>query len=136
MLSLTKTFSFDKNNPEDKYLFETYHSIGLLLLSENDGELPMPEPEFVKGKKYKISIEEVIEKPDLDAVIPMRALDVHTRHCCVHHGCKYGEEDSCPVYLGYKQQEFRCQDCVVGPVRPIKQSVLSLRIDHANHASP
>ena len=31
---------------------------------------------------------------------------VHTEHCCVQNGCKYGEEDSCPVWLGYKKQSY------------------------------
>src|SRR5579862_6335473 len=26
--------------------------------------------------------------------------DVHTTHCCKHHGCKYGEHDTCPVATG------------------------------------
>lgn len=38
-------------------------------------------------------------------------LCVHTEHCCVVHGCKYGEEESCPVWLGWKPQSFPCEDC-------------------------
>jgi hypothetical protein len=36
--------------------------------------------------------------------------DVHTRHCCIEHGCRYGEED-CSVVTGRKPQEFPCEDC-------------------------
>ena len=25
---------------------------------------------------------------------------VHSTHCCVQHGCKYGEDEYCPVLLG------------------------------------
>lgn len=32
--------------------------------------------------------------------------DVHTEHCCAQNGCKYGEEDICPVWLGYKNQSY------------------------------
>jgi hypothetical protein len=39
---------------------------------------------------------------------------VHTRHCCKEHGCKYGEEDSCPVYLQYTKQENLCELCKYG----------------------
>lgn len=35
---------------------------------------------------------------------------VHTEHCCVVHGCKYGKED-CPVETGQKRQSFPCEDC-------------------------
>lgn len=36
--------------------------------------------------------------------------DVHTEHCCLIHGCKYGDED-CPVATGKKAQSFECEDC-------------------------
>lgn len=36
---------------------------------------------------------------------------VHTEHCCRIHGCKYGQEDSCPVWLGYKAQNYVCEYC-------------------------
>ena len=32
--------------------------------------------------------------------------NVHTEHCCAKNGCKYGEEDSCPVWLGYVKQSY------------------------------
>lgn len=38
---------------------------------------------------------------------------VHTRHCCVVHGCKYGDK-GCPVYLGYKKQDSPCYTCKFG----------------------
>lgn len=36
--------------------------------------------------------------------------DVHTEHCCVEHGCKYGDDD-CPVENGVQEQSYPCQDC-------------------------
>ena len=36
---------------------------------------------------------------------------VHTEHCCLQHGCKYGDYD-CPVTSGIKIQSFDCEDCV------------------------
>jgi hypothetical protein len=36
---------------------------------------------------------------------------VHTEHCCVTHGCKYGDP-KCPVDTGVKKQSFACEDCV------------------------
>jgi len=37
--------------------------------------------------------------------------DVHTEHCCCHHGCKFGEDDFCSVWLGYKNQSYKCEFC-------------------------
>ena len=34
----------------------------------------------------------------------------HTEHCCVEHGCKYGDFD-CPVANGEQLQSFPCEDC-------------------------
>ena len=36
--------------------------------------------------------------------------NVHTEHCCVVHGCKYGDFD-CPVWLGQQKQSFACESC-------------------------
>lgn len=36
---------------------------------------------------------------------------VHTEHCCVHHGCKYGDED-CPVTNKQKFQSYECESCL------------------------
>lgn len=35
---------------------------------------------------------------------------VHETHCCVLHGCKYGEED-CPVVLKQTKQRYTCESC-------------------------
>jgi hypothetical protein len=38
--------------------------------------------------------------------------DVHTEHCCVIHGCKYGDEHlGCTVYDGFQEQSFPCETC-------------------------
>lgn len=36
--------------------------------------------------------------------------NVHTTHCCVYHGCKYGDED-CPVVNRIQPQKYCCEDC-------------------------
>jgi hypothetical protein len=39
---------------------------------------------------------------------------VHTEHCCIAHGCKYGYHDEgCPVYLGYQAQSYPCEHCQI-----------------------
>lgn len=36
---------------------------------------------------------------------------VHRTHCCVLHGCKYGDDDSCPVVNKEIEQKYPCMDC-------------------------
>jgi disulfide oxidoreductase YuzD len=40
--------------------------------------------------------------------------DVHTRHCCKHHGCKYDDPD-CSVFYGPKEAEYECEICIEEP---------------------
>ena len=40
----------------------------------------------------------------------MSEVGVHRTHCCIKHGCKYGDDD-CPVENGSVTQEYQCQDC-------------------------
>lgn len=35
---------------------------------------------------------------------------VHQTHCCIIHGCKYGDED-CPVVSGEIKQAYPCEYC-------------------------
>lgn len=37
--------------------------------------------------------------------------DVHTRHCCKLHGCKYGQDETCSVVKGFGKQEYLCESC-------------------------
>jgi hypothetical protein len=37
-------------------------------------------------------------------------LDAHDTHCCLEHGCKYGDED-CPVATGVRKQQGLCEQC-------------------------
>jgi hypothetical protein len=37
--------------------------------------------------------------------------DVHTEHCCLRHGCKYGDIDECTVVLGIRVQSYFCELC-------------------------
>ena len=36
--------------------------------------------------------------------------DVHTGHCCLDHGCKYGNKN-CTVVTKKALQEYRCEAC-------------------------
>lgn len=40
----------------------------------------------------------------------MKITDVHTEHCCIIHGCKYGHPD-CTVTTGRAPQSYSCESC-------------------------
>lgn len=42
--------------------------------------------------------------------IPKKYFGVHENHCCVIHGCKYGEKD-CSVVLKITKQKYPCEFC-------------------------
>lgn len=37
--------------------------------------------------------------------------DVHTEHCCIDHGCKYGEDETCTVVQKIAKQSYPCEMC-------------------------
>ena len=37
-------------------------------------------------------------------------IGVHRTHCCIAHGCKYGDDD-CPVVIGEILQDYLCEFC-------------------------
>jgi hypothetical protein len=37
-------------------------------------------------------------------------IGVHVTHCCIVHGCKYGDKD-CPVVIATHKQEYLCELC-------------------------
>lgn len=38
-------------------------------------------------------------------------IGTHVTHCCERHGCKYGEDETCPVVQKKNNQEYPCEDC-------------------------
>jgi len=40
----------------------------------------------------------------------VKHIGVHRTHCCIAHGCKYGDND-CPVALGEILQDHLCEFC-------------------------
>ena len=53
---------------------------------------------------------------------------VHRTHCCILHGCKYGDED-CPVRSGEIKQDYTCESCDMDGIKKIEeiQSLLVFR---------
>lgn len=41
--------------------------------------------------------------------IPKESWGVHETHCCKKHGCKYAENEDCPVVLGLIKQAYDCE---------------------------
>ena len=56
---------------------------------------------------------------------PAQELDVHTEHCCLIHGCKYGDDENCTVATKQKRQSFPCEDCHYP--EPDEQTIRKLR---------
>lgn len=54
--------------------------------------------------------------------------DVHTEHCCLWHGCQYGDED-CPVVAEAKPQSYICESCgtEMESVRELIEDMLHFR---------
>jgi hypothetical protein len=43
----------------------------------------------------------------------MNQKDIHTEHCCIKHGCKYGDSDhECTVTSGRGKQSKPCMVCI------------------------
>ena len=38
-------------------------------------------------------------------------IGVHRTHCCILHGCKYGDDKNCPVVNSIVKQEYICETC-------------------------
>ena len=47
--------------------------------------------------------------------------NVHTEHCCVKHGCKYGEDDYCPVVQKQQKQSYTCESCSFEGIVTLKE---------------
>lgn len=45
---------------------------------------------------------------------------VHKEHCCIKHGCKYGNKD-CPVVLGEIIQSYLCESCDFDGIESVEQ---------------
>lgn len=43
---------------------------------------------------------------------------VHEGHCCVLHGCKYGDKD-CPVVSNETKQDYLCESCSLANVETV-----------------
>ena len=48
------------------------------------------------------------------------AKDVHTEHCCIVHGCKYGKDEECTVVQKRQPQSYPCESCSNEGMDPTK----------------
>ncbi len=64
---------------------------------------------MVKRQYERMAVEDSI-KNDIVTTVPEEKWGVHRTHCCLNHGCKYGNQD-CPVELGLIIQDYPCEDC-------------------------
>lgn len=66
--------------------------------------------------------------------------DVHTSHCCILHGCKYGDED-CTVTSKIREQQYPCESCTSDGIYSLKElNAVRMGIiktcPYCNHALP
>jgi hypothetical protein len=74
------------------------------------GEMNSEDVKIVENVfKKQDNSNEWIEVPPL----PLEKYGVHRTHCCIFHGCKYGDFE-CPVSDGKIKQDFPCEDCDAG----------------------
>jgi len=45
-----------------------------------------------------------------ETTIPKDRWGTHETHCCIKHGCKYGDSD-CPVTIALVKQRYDCETC-------------------------
>lgn len=53
---------------------------------------------------------------------------VHITHCCVKHGCKYGDKD-CPVVLEIVKQEYICESCGWDGIKNVNQLIYKENVE-------
>jgi hypothetical protein len=83
----------------------------------------MPDGSAILHKTTVVGWQEILlSRHDLEFIkniaLPLRIFtpgpesekDVHTEHCCVIHGCKYGSAN-CPVEAKTKNQSHACESC-------------------------
>lgn len=56
-------------------------------------------------------------------------IGVHATHCCLLHGCKYGD-DACPVKSREVAQEYPCEYCPEEPATPADQASADELLHH------
>jgi len=52
----------------------------------------------------------------------------HEGHCCVLHGCKYGDED-CPVVTKETKQKYLCECCDDDNIKSLNELQMLVDID-------
>lgn len=52
---------------------------------------------------------------------------VHISHCCLMHGCKYGDED-CPVVTGEAVQEYTCESCDYAGIKSVTEMARQMKL--------
>lgn len=61
-----------------------------------------------------MTTENLAESPDKveNPSTPTDPRGTHASHCCVIHGCKYGQDEACVVAMKVTQQDYLCEECI------------------------
>jgi hypothetical protein len=54
--------------------------------------------------------------PIIPIILPIRQFEIHASHCCLEHGCKYGD-NNCPVVTGEIKQKYECEECKIDKLK-------------------
>lgn len=66
--------------------------------------------ESIKDRAADIAYESVFAKEFQDDKKKVEAggSTAHSTHCCLDHGCKYGDDEYCTVMQGIERQDIMC----------------------------
>lgn len=71
------------------------------------GSGPVDKPKQVTREAAAVSVSSHQRAQTVLLHSAPQLTNVHTSHCCVNHGCKYGDKD-CDVVKGRLKQEYNC----------------------------
>lgn len=99
---MTKSFTFDELVEAQRTSYHqniasgvpVQHAAAMFMSNMNAGLFTMV---------YRDMTESIPETPENEK-------NVHTEHCCVMHGCKYGDTN-CPVERKIQRQSHQCEEC-------------------------
>ena len=108
LFSLNETQREELSNLISKWKNEGLSNIGEYSDSFNIDEVKEHITSINDSERKRKLVDEAISKGE--TTIPKYKWGVHKTHCCVKHGCKYGDLD-CPVELAFIEQDYDCEDC-------------------------
>ena len=109
-----KIITIKNSQVEHIEIYVEENSYGIIYFLDSGHEFP-EEDLFSTEDEAKMDASTGFKlSPDYETLftnIPKEDWGVHIYHCCKKHGCKYGDDDNCPVSLGLTKQDHPCEVC-------------------------